>query len=121
MDVEQMLKRVSEFIQEETNSKTVIGEEFTLGQYTCKPVIRVGFGLGSGSGSGTKEGDKHKGSGGGAGAAVGIEPIGFLVANDKEIKFIPTSNKKGVVDMMTKVPDVLSKYFDMKRSSSEKK
>ena len=114
-----MLKKVTEFVQEETNTKTVIGEEFKLGQYTCKPVIRVGFGLGSGRG-GKKDEKNESGSGGGAGAAVGIEPIGFLVANEKEIKFLPTSDKKGIVDMMTKVPDVLSKYFDMKRSSNDK-
>ena len=115
MDVEEMLKKVADFVQEETNTKTVIGEEFVLGQYTCKPVIRVGFGLGSGGGN-----SKGNGMGGGAGAAVGIEPIGFIVASEKEIKFLPTSDKKGIIDMMTKVPDVLSKYFDMKRASKEK-
>lgn len=116
MDVEQMLKKVSEFVHDETDTKTVIGEEFVLGKFTCKPVIRVGFGLGSGRGTGKQDAAQS----GGAGAAVAIEPIGFLVATEKDIKFIPTSDKKGIVDMMTKVPDVLSKYFDMKRSSSEK-
>ena len=118
MDVDEMLKKVAEFIHEEVDTKTVVGEEFTLGRYTCKPVIRVGLGLGSGKG-GTTDNDQF-GGGGGAGAAVGIEPLGFLVAYEKDIKFIPTSDKKGIVDMMTKVPDVLSKYFDMKRSSNDK-
>jgi uncharacterized spore protein YtfJ len=117
MEVDDMLKKVSEFIHDEVDTKTVVGEEFTLGRYTCKPVIRVGLGLGSGKGGSKKESID---GGGGAGAAVGIEPLGFLVAYEKDIKFIPTADKKGIVDMMTKVPDVLSKYFDMKRSSSDK-
>lgn len=118
MDVDDMLKKVAEFIHDEVDTKTVVGEEFTLGRYVCKPVIRVGLGLGSGKGK-TNNKD-HVDGGGGAGAAVAIEPLGFLVAYEKDIKFIPTSDKKGIVDMMTKVPDVLSKYFDMKRSSNDK-
>ena len=120
MNTEQMLNKVAEFVKDETNTKTVIGEEFKMGNFTCVPVIRVGFGLGSGGGD-TSNKKKGTGNTAGAGAAVGIEPIGFLVANEKDIKFIPTSDKKGIVDMMSKVPDVLGKYFDMKRSSSEKK
>ena len=37
-------------------AKELFGEEFKIGQFTCKPIIRVGLGYGSGTG----EGDAHK-------------------------------------------------------------
>jgi uncharacterized spore protein YtfJ len=114
LNVEEMLNKVTDFIHEEADTKTVVGKEFVLGEYTCVPVIRVGIGFGSGGGEG-KDPKKGMGESGGAGAAVGIEPLGFLAARGNDIDFIPTSNKKGITELMSKVPDVLGKYFDMKK------
>ena len=50
MNLEEMLGKVTDFIHEEANSTTVVGKEFTLGDFTCVPVIRVGIGFGSGGG-----------------------------------------------------------------------
>ena len=115
LNVEEMLNKVTDFIHEEANTATVVGKEFTLGEYTCVPVIRVGLGFGSGGGEG-KDVKKGAGEGGGAGAAMGIEPLGFLVTRENHIDFIPTSDKKGISELMSKMPDVLGKYFDMKKT-----
>ena len=64
LNVEEMLNKVTDFIHEETNTTTVVGKEFTLGEYTCVPVIRVGLGFGSGGGEG-KDPKKGAGEGGG--------------------------------------------------------
>jgi uncharacterized spore protein YtfJ len=114
LNIEEMLNKVTDFIHEEANATTVVGKEFTLGDYQCVPVIRVGLGFGSGGGEG-KDTKKGAGEGGGAGAAMGIEPLGFLVAKDGDIKFIPSSDKKGISTLLGKMPDVLGKYFDMKK------
>ena len=115
LNVEEMLGKVTDFIHQEANTTTVVGKEFTLGDYTCVPVIRVGIGFGSGGGEG-KDPKRGGGEGGGAGAAMGIEPIGFLVATGDEIKFIGAANRKGLAGMIDKVPDMMGKYFDMKKA-----
>ena len=49
---------------------------------------------------------------------MGIEPIGFLVAKEDDIQFIGANNNKGLTGMMNKVPDVMEKYFDMKKAEN---
>ncbi len=115
LNVEDMLGKVTDFIHEEASTTTVVGKEFTLGEFTCVPVIRLGIGFGSGGGEG-KDPKKGAGEGGGAGGAVGIDPIGFLVTRGEEIKFIGANNDKGISGVINKVPDVMEKYFDMKNA-----
>ena len=115
MNFETLLERLTDFIQREVKTETVIGEPFKLGEFTCVPVVRVGIGFGSGGGHGdsTKTG---KGEGGGAGGGIGIDPIGFLVTKENEISFINThQSKSGIFE---KVPDLIEKL--MKRKDKEK-
>lgn len=110
MDVnfETLLQRLTEFIQKEARTETVVGEQFKLGEFTCVPVIRLGVGFGSGGGSGDTP-KTGKGEGAGAGAGIGIDPIGFLVTKDDQISFISTHQSKGLAAAFEKVPDLLMK------------
>jgi uncharacterized spore protein YtfJ len=108
VNFENMLQRLTEFIQKEAKSETVVGEQFTLGEFTCVPVIRVGMGFGSGGGTGDAP-KTGKGEGGGAGAGIGIDPIGFLVTRGDQITFINTHQSKGLAAAFEKVPDLLMK------------
>lgn len=110
MQLNEMLKQVTEFIEKEANAKTVIGETFKLGEFSCVPVVKMGFGLGSGGGLGhvTKTSD---GEGGGAGAGIGLQPVGFLVAKGDNISFIDTAKHTGLSNMFEKVPDLIEKYM----------
>jgi uncharacterized spore protein YtfJ len=121
MDVnfDDLLKKVTDFIRSETKTESVVGAPFTLGEYTCVPVIRVGFGFGGGGGSGEVVG-KNTGTGGGGGAGMGIEPVGFLVAKADQISFISTHHSKGLSAALEKVPDLLTKYFETHPSASAK-
>lgn len=113
MNFETLLQRLTEFMQNEAKSETVIGEAFKLGEFTCVPVVRVGMGFGSGGGQGdsTKTG---KGQGGGVGGGIGIDPIGFLVTKGNEISFIPTHQSKGLSGIFESVPDLIKKFTDKK-------
>lgn len=114
---ESLLNTVSEKVKGMANTETVVGEEFILGEYTCKPVIKVGLGFGSGSGDGT---NKHKGGQGlGAGGGVGIAPVGFLVARQGEINFIPAGNK-GLSGFIDKMPDLMEKAMEFKKEKEGK-
>ncbi|GCC53489.1 sporulation protein YtfJ [Chryseotalea sanaruensis] len=117
MDInfESMLQRLTEFIQKEAKTETVVGEPFQLGGFTCVPVIRLGVGFGSGGGSGDSV-KTGKGEGGGGGAGLGIDPVGFLVTKDDEISFISTQQNKGLSAIFEKVPDLIEKLMKKKEA-----
>ncbi len=114
MNFETMLQRLTEFIQKEAKTETVIGEPFELGGFACVPVIRIGVGFGSGGGMGDSA-KAGKGEGGGAAAGIGIDPIGFLVTKGDEISFVSTHQNKGLSSIFEKVPDLLEKLANKKK------
>jgi uncharacterized spore protein YtfJ len=107
---EEVLTKVTDFLKSEAKTETVIGKEFTLGEFSCVPVIRVGLGFGYGGGEGEDDKKSH-GGGSGAGAGIGVEPLGFLVTRGAEISFVPTRNSKGLAAAFEKMPDVLEKFL----------
>lgn len=116
MNFETLLQRLTEFIQKEAKTETVIGEAFQLGEFTCVPVVRVGVGFGSGGGEGDSV-KTGKGQGGGVGAGIGIDPIGFLVTKGNEISFIATQQSKGLSSIFQQVPDLIKKVMENKQTS----
>jgi uncharacterized spore protein YtfJ len=112
---ESLLDKVSEHVKDLAQTKTVIGDEFQIGEFTCKPVIKVGVGFGSGGSQSDDSKKHHVGNSSGAGAGVGIAPIGFLVAKKDEISFVPADQKKGLQAIFDKVPDLLEKIVEMKK------
>lgn len=118
-NLEDTLNKVLEQLNSAAKTETVVGEPFKLGEFTCVPVIKIGMGFGSGGGG--EEKDKGGTKGGGAGAGVGIEPIGFLVSRGEEISMISVSRSKGLESIFEKVPDLVEKLMDMKKSKGEKK
>ena len=106
-----VLSKVTDFLQGEAKTETVIGREFKLGEFTCVPVIRLGLGFGYGGGEGGDPKQGH-GEGSGAGAGLGVQPIGFLVTRGEEIAFIQAHHSKGLAAAFEKVPDLLERFLD---------
>ncbi len=119
VNFQDMLNQVSDKVKSMANTQTVIGEEFELGKYKCKPVIKVGVGFGSGGGNGEHPKNKTQGTGGGAGAAVGVSPVGFLVADGNDIKFISSTQKGGLSTLFEKMPEMMEKAMDMKEKKEK--
>jgi uncharacterized spore protein YtfJ len=117
--IEALLDKISEHVKSLASTETVLGEEFKLGEFTCRPVIKVGTGFGSGVGSGTDPKTKNQGSGGGAGAGIGVVPLGFLVTKGDEISFIPSDKKTALSSLLDKVPDLVEKVAEMKNKEKE--
>lgn len=111
MKFDEILKQITQFMESEAKTETVIGDAFQLGEFSCIPVIKVGMGFGTGGGEGDAPKQGH-GTGGGAGGGMGIEPIGFLVSRGEEISFVSTKTNKGLSAAFEKVPDLLSKLID---------
>ena len=117
MNFEQLLEKMTEFIKAEANTKTVVGDTFTVGEFTCVPVVKIGMGFGSGGGSGDAP-KTGKGQGGGAGLGMGLQPMGFLVTRADEISFISTGkHSKGLSAMFEKIPDMMESM--MKKKSDD--
>jgi uncharacterized spore protein YtfJ len=118
-NIESLLDKVSDHVKSLASTETVLGEEFTIGEFTCRPVIKVGTGFGSGAGTG-KDPKSNKGTGGGAGAGIGITPLGFLTTKGDEIYFIPSDKKSALSSLMEQVPDLVEKVAEMKNKEEKK-
>jgi uncharacterized spore protein YtfJ len=118
--IEELLDKVSEHVKSLASTDTVLGDEFKIGEYTCRPVIKVGTGFGSGAGTGEDPKKKQAGTGGGAGAALGIAPLGFLCARGDLISFIPVDKKTPLSSLIDKVPDLVERLSDMKTKNEAK-
>lgn len=120
INVENLLDKVSESVKSLATTETVLGDEFTLGDFTVRPVMKMGTGFGTGSGSGKDAKTNSDGQGAGAGAAIGVQPVGFLVAKGGEISFIPSDKKTGLSSIFEKVPDMMEKMMEMKEKKDAK-
>lgn len=118
--IDELLDKVAGHVKTLASTETVLGDEFQIGEFTCRPVIKVGTGFGSGSGTGDDPKSKAKGTGGGAGAGIGVVPLGFLTARGGEISFIPVDKKTALSTLFEKVPDLVEKMADMKKKEGEK-
>jgi uncharacterized spore protein YtfJ len=119
VNIEELLDKVSEHVKSLSSTETVMGEEFKIGEYTCRPVIKVGTGFGSGAGEGEDPKRKNQGSGGGAAAALGVVPVGFLAAKGDEIKFISVDKKTALSSLIEKAPDLVEKFAHMKEKEED--
>lgn len=119
INIESLLDKVSDHVKSLASTETILGEEFTLGEFTCRPVIKVGTGFGSGAGTG-KDPKSTSGTAGGAGAGIGITPLGFLTTKGDQIYFIPSDKKTPLSSLIDKVPDLVEKVADMKNKSDKK-
>ncbi len=120
INIENLLDKVSDHVKELASTDTVLGEEFTLGEFTCRPVIKIGTGFGSGAGDGDDPKGKGKGGGGGAGAGIGVTPVGFLTTKGDQIYFIPSDKKTPLSSLIDKVPDLVEKVAEMKNKGEKK-
>ncbi|MGZ8557235.1 MAG: GerW family sporulation protein [Chitinophagaceae bacterium] len=118
-NLEETVKQLTDFLKTEARTETVVGQSFQLGEFTCIPVMKFGMGVGYGGGEGHGDAPgkgKGEGTGGGAGGGMGVEPIGFLTTRGDQISFIPTRASKGISSVFEKVPDLLEKMLDKKRT-----
>lgn len=114
MQFEKLLDKVTNFMETEAKTDTVIGKQFKLGEFTCIPVVRLGMGFGTGGGEGEDKKALH-GEGIGAGGGMGLEPLGFLATKGEQIQFIPTHTNKGLSAAFEKVPDLIEKFMESRK------
>jgi len=117
--IEDLLDKVSGHVKDLASTDTILGDEFTLGDYTVRPVIKTATGFGSGMGTGEDPKKKACGTGTGAGAGIAVVPVGFLVAKGDDIKFIGSDRKSALSGLVDKIPDLVEKVASMKDDKKE--
>ena len=115
---EKLLTQVTDFMHKEAKTETIIGKPFTLGEFNCIPIVKIGMGFGTGGG-GAESTSKDHGEGAGIGAGMGIEPIGFLVSKGDQISFVSTKTNSGLNAAFEKVP-LLIESFMKQRNDKQK-
>lgn len=96
MQVEEILKTVTDRVATMISTRTVIGESITV------------------EGKG-KAGDAGTGSGGGAGAV--IQPVAFLVVSREDVRVFSVTGKGMIAQLSEVIPEIMEKYRSIREES----
>ena len=114
--IQGLMKTAMESIKEMVDVNTVIGDAVeTPDGSVIIPVSRVGFGFAAG---GTEfEAHEHEEGelpfGGGSGAGVSVQPVGFLVVGNNQVRLLPVSSNAIYDRLIDAVPQLMEKVQDM--------
>lgn len=134
--IEGLMKVAMESIKEMTEVNTVVGDAVEAPDGTVIiPISRVscGFAAGGSEFSGVVHKEKEENAalpfGGGSGAGMSVQPVGFLVVGQGQVRLLPVLGHNAYLDRLVDMaPQVLEKFQDMvsgakngggKRSRSE--
>lgn len=118
---EELLEKLGVSLKNIATTDTVMGDTFMLGEFSCKPVMKIGLGFGSGAGTGEADPKKSTmGNGAAAGAGVGMTPMGFLVSSGDRISYIPTAPQSTLQTVFDQVPPLIDKLMDIQKNKKNK-
>ena len=106
-------------IKEMVDTNTVVGEPITTpDDITLIPLSRVSFAFASG-GSEFPMKENKNGVGCGSGAGVKVEPMGFLIVKDGNVRMIPVAQAANttadrLVEMIPDTLDKITSFIDSK-------
>lgn len=124
--IEALMKTAMESIQQIVDVNTIVGDAVeTPDGSVIIPVSRVACGFAAG-GSEFAPSEGHKGNGnseendktslpfgGGSGAGVSVQPVGFLVVGNGQVRLLPVEGNAVVDRLIDAVPDLLDKVTGM--------
>lgn len=74
-NLNELIRKLTEFLKSEVKTDTIIGEQFQLGAFSCVPVMSVGLGFGTGGCEG--KGNPKKDNEGPVGTRSSLFPPGL--------------------------------------------
>ncbi|MDP6457157.1 MAG: spore germination protein GerW family protein [Candidatus Marinimicrobia bacterium] len=116
MAVSELIKNVMKELESVMQTKTVVGDPISAGDYTVIPVSKVSFGFGAGGGGSD---EKKKGNTGeGVGGGWSIEPLAFFVVGKEGARLYSLKQEESIMgrlfDLAPKVADTVKDYMDKK-------
>jgi uncharacterized spore protein YtfJ len=113
-NVVDVLKGVVGELKEIAKSETVVGEPIQVGKRTVIPVVKISVGFGAGGGQGEEQngGKPRTGFGGGGGGGAKIEPVAFIIIDDKDASILTVGKHKweSVIDAIPGLAKKFSKW-----------
>lgn len=131
--IEGLMKTTMESIKEMVDVNTIVGDpvETPDGQVII-PISKVSFGFAAGGGEYTS-GKKEKGSedegnkngklpfGGGSGAGVSVQPVGFIVVGNGQMKMFPVDqNTNAINNLIEFIPKLTMGLQNMVKEKGDK-
>lgn len=134
--IEALMKTAMESIQQMVDVNTIVGDAVeTPDGSVIIPVSRVACGFAAGGSEfpppeENKQQNNAQGNtnndgsglpfGGGSGAGVSVQPVGFLVVGNGQIRLLPVDGNVVVERIIDSVPDVLDKISGMFKKKQDK-
>lgn len=127
--IEALMKTAMESIKEMVDVNTIVGDAVEAPDGTVIiPISRVSCGFAAGGGEfGAIGKDKAQNSGnshpfgGGSGAGVSVQPVGFLVVGNNQVRLIPVDGNAVVDRIIDVAPQFISQVQDMFTSRKHNK
>lgn len=109
-------------IRDMVDVQTIIGDPISVGQsITIIPISKVSYGFASGGSDLPSKVEKEL-FGGGTGAGVSIQPVGFLVIQDGDVRLMQMASGDDTANNLIRtLPDVVNKVADMVKEKKSKK
>jgi len=111
--IDGLMKTTLDSIGQMIDVNTILGDPVeTPDGNVIMPVSRVTFGFAAGGSDWAAESQPvSNGSpfGGGGGAGISLNPVGFLVVGNKQIRFLPVTSDAVFDRLLDVVPDVLTR------------
>jgi sporulation protein YtfJ len=127
--IEALMKTAMESIKEMVDVNTVVGDAVQAPDGTVIiPVSRVAVGFAAGGGeyqtigasNGGKEAVPVLPFGGGSGAGVSVQPVGFLVVGNNNIRLLPVEGNFVVDRLIDIAPQIASQFQGLFKSKEAK-
>lgn len=131
--IEALMKTAMESIREMVDVNTVVGDAVEApGGAVIIPISKVscGFAAGGGEYAGSGKKDANAGSnpdqsripfGGGSGAGVSVQPVGFLVVNNEQVRLLPVEANQVLDRVIDVAPTLLNQIQNIfQRKCKEK-
>lgn len=107
--IQGMMDTTMEHIRDMIDVNTVLGDAILAQDgSTILPISRVSFGFASGGGEYSGKGvHEDYPFAGGAGAGVTIQPVGFLVCGDSNVRMLPAQSNTSIDRVIDLLPGVI--------------
>jgi len=122
---EEILSTILEKLRHLASTETVVGQPVTVGNLVILPVIKitVGFAAAGAEGTGGKDTPNKSnatGTGGGGGGGANVTPVGFIVYDGGDIKFLSAAGKGGLENLIEAVPEMIEKIRNISGKKEKK-
>jgi sporulation protein YtfJ len=111
--IDGLMKTTLDSIGRMIDVNTILGDPVeTPDGNVIMPVSRVCFGFAAGGSDWARESSSVSSDspfGGGGGAGISLNPVGFLVVGNKQIRFLPVTSDAVFDRLLDVVPDVLTR------------